>query len=441
MSIRYIWPRGILIFARMVTKKEKIKNTFKQTKEKRKNQVCRVYELKIDKSHLNSESKQALKMIFLEAKWLYNHILSQDNIFNLNFDYKIEEVPVKIRDNIELRDLKYLSSHMRQSLIERTRDNIRGLHELKENGHKVGKLKYKSIVQSIPLKQFGRTYKTLDNNHVKIEHIKQKIRVRGLSQIPTGSDIANGTLICKHGDYYLSVTTYQFKRKEPVPKGQTGIDFGLARQMTLNSGIGIQYSIPVTKKLRKLYRQLSKQEEHSNNWYKILTKINKEFDRISNIKKDIKCKIVSHLKKNNGIVCFQDENVKAWQRIWGKKILLTAIGGIISTLKREVHTPVEVDKMFPSTKTCCKCGNVQEMTLEDRIFDCNKCGNIIDRDHNSSIDILNEGLRKIGAVRTELTLTPVEIEANTLISLKYLNSIPYVKASAVAEPGSFTALA
>ncbi len=328
---------------------------------------------------------------------------------------------------------------MKQSLIQRTQDNIRGLHELKENGHKVGKLQYKSLVHSIPLKQYGNTYKILDKNHVRVQGIKQKIKVRGLKQIPANSDIAVGTLICKHGDYYLSVTTYHEKIKKPVPKGQIGIDFGLSRQLTLTNGIGIQYSIPVTNKLRKLCRQLSKQEKHSRNWYKTIIKINKEYDRINNVKKDIKCKIVSHLKENNGTVCFQDENVKAWQRIWGRKILSTAIGGMISTLKQKVHTPVEVDRMYPSTKTCSKCGNIQEMALDERIYVCRKCDNIMDRDHNSSNCILNEGLRQVGTVRTELT--PVEIESSTLMSLRYLNSIPYVKASSVYESGSLTALA
>ncbi|HEY9246909.1 MAG TPA: transposase, partial [Candidatus Methanoperedens sp.] len=174
-------------------------------------------------------------------------------------------------------------------------------------------------------------------------------------------------------------------------------------------------------------------------WYKTIIKINKEYDRINNIKKDIKCKIVSHLKDNNGAVCFQDENVKAWQRIWGKKILSTSIGGIISTLKQKVHTPVEVDRMYPSTKTCSKCGHIQEIALDERVYVCEKCENIMDRDLNSSDNILNEGLKKIGTVRTELT--PVEIESSTLSSLRYLNSIPYVKASSVIEAGSLTALA
>jgi putative transposase len=423
----------------MATKNEAIKASLKITKAKRKTQTCRVYELKIDQSHLNSESKECLNRLFLEAKWLYNHILAQDDVFNLNFDDKIQEVPVMVKDIFELRHLDYLSAQMKQGLIKRTQDNIRGLHERKENGYKVGKLKYKSLVQSIPLKQYGRTYKILDSNYIKIEKIKQKIRVRGLKQIPADADIANGTLIRKHGDYYLSVTIYQIKEKKPVSKGQTGVDLGLSRQLTLSNGIGIKYSIPITPKLRRLYRKFSKQKLHSKNWYRTIIKLNKEYDRINNVKKDIKCKIVSHLKKNNSIVCFQDENVKAWQRIWGRKILSTGIGGIISTLKKKVHTPVQVDRMYPSTKTCSKCGNIQEMTLDERVYICKKCGNIMDRDHNSSDNILDEALKQIGTVRTELT--PVEIEANTLMSLRYLNSIPYVKASSVHESGSFTALA
>jgi putative transposase len=420
-------------------KNETIKATLKATKGKRKNQTCRVYELKIDESHLNSESEHHLKLLFLEAKWMYNHILSQDNVFELDFDYKIQEVPVKVRDGFEIRDLNYLSSQMRQSIIDRTIDNIRGLAELKSNGHKVGKLKFKSEVQSIPLKQYGNTYKILDKNHIRIQGIKQKIRVRGLKQLPAGVDIANGTLICKHEDYYLSVTTYQTKEKPIITTGQIGIDFGLARQLTLSNEIGIEYSFPISKKLRKLHKRLSKKELHSNNWNKTRTRIDKEYSNINNIKKDIKNKIVTHLKTNHSTVCFQDENVKAWQRIWGKKILSTAIGGIISTLKQKVHTPVEVNRMYPSTKTCSNCGNIQEIALDERIYVCKKCGKVMDRDHNSSNCILNEGLKQIGTVRTELT--PVEIESSTLMSLEYLNSIPYVKASSVYESGSFTALA
>jgi len=63
----------------------------------------------------------------------------------------------------------------------------------------------------------------------------------------------------------------------------------------------------------------------------------------------------------------------------------------------------------------------------------------MDRDYNSSEDMEIEGLKQVGMERTEVT--PAEIESSTLMFLRYFNSIPYVKASSVYEPGSLTALA
>jgi Transposase and inactivated derivatives len=421
----------------MSSKSEAIKATLKATKEKRKTQTCRVYEIKIDLSHLNHATQEHLNRLFLEAKWLYNHVLSQHNIFEI--DDKIHEVPVKVKDIFEIRDLRCLSSQMRQSIISRAQDNIRGLSERKKKGYKIGKLKYKSEVQSIPLKQFGNTFKILDSKYITVQGLKQKLKVIGLKQIPEGADIANGNLIHKNGNYYLSITTYQEKTKQMPAVESVGIDFGLSKQLTLSNGTAIQYMVPVSPKLRKLARKLSKQKLHSKNWNKTRIKLNKEYEKATNIKEDIKNKVVSHLKTKYGTVCFQDENIKAWQRIWGRKIMITSIGGIISTLKQKVHTPIEVNRMYPSTKTCSKCGNIQNITLDERVYVCKKCSNVMDRDYNSSINMEIEGLKQIGTVRTELT--PVEIEANTLMFLRYFNSIPYVKASSVKESGSFTALA
>src|SRR5665811_338274 len=419
----------------MSSKSEAIKATLKATKEKRKTQTCRVYEIKIDLSHLNHATQEHLNRLFLEAKWLYNHVLSQHNIFEI--DDKIHEVPVKVKDIFEIRDLRCLSSQMRQSIISRAQDNIRGLSERKKKGYKIGKLKYKSEVQSIPLKQFGNTFKILDSKYITVQGLKQKLKVIGLKQIPEGADVANGNLIHKNGNYYLSITTYQEKTKQMPAVESVGIDFGLSKQLTLSNGTAIQYMVPVSPKLRKLARKLSKQKLHSKNWNKTRIKLNKEYEKATNIKEDIKNKVVSHLKTKYGTVCFQDENIKAWQRIWGRKIMITSIGGIISTLKKKVHTPIEVNRMYPSTKTCSKCGNIQNITLDERVYVCKKCSNVMDRDYNSSINMEIEGLKQIGTVRTELT--PVEIEANTLMFLRYFNSIPYVKASSVYESGSLTA--
>ena len=48
-----------------------------------------------------------------------------------------------------------------------------------------------------------------------------------------------------------------------------------------------------------------------------------------------------------------------------------------------------VDKYYPSTKKCNRCGNIKEMKINDRTYKCNCCGLVIDRDLNSAINLAN----------------------------------------------------
>ena len=48
---------------------------------------------------------------------------------------------------------------------------------------------------------------------------------------------------------------------------------------------------------------------------------------------------------------------------------------------------VLVDRFYPSSKTCIKCGKIKkELKLSDRIYRC-ECGNVIDRDLQAAINL------------------------------------------------------
>ena len=54
---------------------------------------------------------------------------------------------------------------------------------------------------------------------------------------------------------------------------------------------------------------------------------------------------------------------------------------------------IQVDRFYPSSKTCSCCGNIKkDLKLSDRTYICDKCGLIIDRDLNASINLGNYGL-------------------------------------------------
>ena len=423
----------------MSTKNQRIKATLKDTKERRKHMMCRVYIVKLDRSHLNQDSLTRLKHLFLEAKWPYNYCVGHPDVFSI--DDKITAVSVKVKDQFERRQLRHLSSHMRQSIITRTQQNIRSLARAKAKGHTVGRLKFKSYVNSIPLKQYGNTYKLINGKYLQIQRIPQKLRVNGLEQLPSNCECANATLLHQHGDYYVAITTYTPREHRPamvVPAQSIGIDFGVKHQLTLSNGVRIQYKVPVTRRIKQLCKKLSRHQHRSRNWWKTLYKLLKVYAKTTNIKRDIRNKLVHYLHTNFQMVCYQKENLGAWQRLWGRRMLSTSLGGIIGMLEVKVPTPVEVDRFFPSTKSCSRCGHQRAMSLAERTYVCHTCGLVIDRDYNSSCVLEQEGHRILGRGPTEVT--PAETNTSTL-ALDYLNQIAYVKASMVAETGSLTALA
>lgn len=382
------------------------------TLEKRKQQTCKVYEIKIDKSHLSKQSLRFLSSLLKEAKWFYNFCLSHDDVDTA--DTSIKEVPVKVQDEFEIRKFHVLQAQMKQAIKTRLFNNLVSLSKLKKNGHKVGKLKFKSYIDSIPLKQFNKTYfLDLNENKIKIQGMKKTwLRVNGLDQIPENVEFANATLIQKSDNFYLNVTTYQEKQELDAPEACIGIDFGCETQLSFSNGIKVKFEVPVNKRIRRLDRKIMrKRRKNSKNKAKDQSKRRKAYEKLVNQKKDIRNKVVNAITTCFKYVCVQNESIKAWQAgNHGKKITNTAIGGIMSDLKHKSHTPIVVDKFFPSTQLCPKCSKKNKLELSERVYSC-ECGYMNDRDIKSAICIMNEGMKQIPMDCREFTLEEISTSA------------------------------
>ena len=57
-----------------IIKNDKIKQSLKNTRNRRKNQEAKTYECKIVKNKLTPQQLNTLEHMFLEAKWYYNSI-------------------------------------------------------------------------------------------------------------------------------------------------------------------------------------------------------------------------------------------------------------------------------------------------------------------------------------------------------------------------------
>lgn len=406
----------------MTTKSDIIKNTLKQTLQRRKLLDCKVYELKLDLSHLSNKKLNDLNLLFLESKWLYNHILSQGNIFQI--DTKINSVNALDKNkNPVVKELNILGSQIKQSIHTRIMDSIRALAILKKNGFKVGRLKFKSRINSIPLKQYDTTYRFHETrpNYVKIQNIKGYFKVNGIKQIPKNTEFANANLIHKSNNFYLVLTCFVPKKTKVFKKKEVGIDFGIESTITLSNGKKYKVDIPENRRTRHLRRTLSrkqgskKKSKKSKSYLKNLSLLNKSISKTNHQKKDAKNKIVSDIVNTYETICVQDESIKQWKDGWfGKQVHNSVLGGIMKDLKSKSHTLKIVDKYIPTTQLCPRCFKLNKFGLETREYEC-ECGYVKDRDIHSAQNILEIGMNRldISKVLTEYKHSKILMEEMT----------------------------
>ena len=152
------------------------------------------------------------------------------------------------------------------------------------------------------------------------------------------------------------------------------------------------------RQLRRKQRLLARKQKGSNNRAKARLKVSRTWQRINNIKQDTVHKFTATVAKNHGTVCIEKLDVKAMQtgenKYVRKGVQSSCMSEILRQLKYKCNNFIEVDKWFPSSKTCSNCGSVNaELTLSDRTYHCPSCGYTINRDLNAALNLLNEGLR------------------------------------------------
>ena len=384
-------------------KNGRISKSLADTRKRRKTQTCRVYTIKLDMDQLSSDQLTAIRMQFIEAKWLANEAIGSGDIFKF--------VPKKtvVHKNKDMEDVvsefKYLGSQQKQSIIAELQANIKGLSTTKKKGKKVGRLKFKKEVTSINLKQFGGTYRIKDKSHVVIQNIPGKIRVHGMKQIYSTRgnlkfELANAKLIKKPDGYYLAITCYKKKETKTKKTGEIGVDLGISTAVTLSDGRKFNASVQETDRLRRLQRKLARQQKGSKRRYKTLNLIKREYQKLTNKKNDIANKICNEILQFEHVY-MQDENISGWKKRFGKQVQHSVLGRVKAILKRNKNTHV-LSRWEPTTKLCTNCGTVHEMSLSDRRFVC-ECGVDMDRDVHAAQNMIAIYKSNVGMGRAETT--------------------------------------
>lgn len=221
----------------------------------------------------------------------------------------------------------------------------------------------------------------------------------------------------KSGNYFLSVLV-ELPQEEVVRFEQTnehvGIDLGVKDFVITSDGEVFEnkhFFKSQEKKIAKLQRQLSKKQKGSNNRNKQRIKVAKAFERLTNQKEAYIHSVVNGLLTYYDTVFMEDLNVQGMLKNHKLAKAIQEVGlyrfrQILEDKARNNYKEVVfVDRFYPSSKTCHKCGYVnKKLTLNDREWTCPVCGERHDRDLNAAINILLEGERILGGRTPEFTL-------------------------------------
>ena len=242
------------------------------------------------------------------------------------------------------------------------------------------------------------------------------VKLKEKGYIPTskqGYRIKSGTVSRKAGRYYVSVLIDMPDTEKPqLNTFGLGIDLGIKEFAVMSNGI-VKKNINKTAKLRKLEKQLKREqrclsrkyedvkkrnkkkgEATRQNIQKQLLRVQKLHQRIDNIRTDYMNKTIAEIVKTKpSYITIEDLNVKGMMK---NRHLAKAVA---SQKFYEFRTKLQikcnengielrvVDRWYPSSKTCHCCGAVKkDLKLSDRIFKCS-CGYVEDRDLNAALNL------------------------------------------------------
>lgn len=160
------------------------------------------------------------------------------------------------------------------------------------------------------------------------------------------------------------------------------------------------------KKLKRLQRKVSKKYQankkenefiKTNNIIKLEKKIRLIYRKLSNIRNNHTHQSTSKIiKLRPKKVVMEDLNISGLMK---NKHLSKAIRNqCFYEFTRQMEYKckfnniefIKADRFYPSSKICSSCGNIKsDLRLKDRIYKCDDCGLVIDRDKNASINLAN----------------------------------------------------
>lgn len=244
------------------------------------------------------------------------------------------------------------------------------------------------------------------NTHFKLRGNKVQLPKCGLIRMTEHlryADVKVVSAAVKHqaDGWYVVIQVELEEERRTESDSFVGVDVGCTTLATASDGTICESPGKLKDlecQLRRKQRLLARKAKGSHNREKARYAVSRTWQRINNIKQDTVHKFTAAVAKNHGTVCIEKLDVKGMQtgdnKYVRKGVQASRMSEILRQLRYKCNNFIEVDRFYPSSKTCSNCGSVNaELTLADRTYHCPSCGYTINRDLNAALNLLKEGLR------------------------------------------------
>ena len=234
---------------------------------------------------------------------------------------------------------------------------------------------------------------------LRIEKLKTRIDMR--QKLRFTGKVKQATISQQAGKFYVSVLVDTADYNPHAPEGEAvGVDFGIKSLATLSDGTVFPANQTLKanlKRLKRRQRRLSRKTKGSTRRAKARLSLAKLHKRIADQRKAVLHELSDHLTRAFKVVCIEDLNVRGMTKNHSLARAVSDAG--FGMLRRMIEykaalrggTVAVIGRFMPSSKMCSACGQLHEMPLGESWMRCD-CGNVMDRDHNAAVNILNIGL-------------------------------------------------
>jgi len=356
----------------------------------------------------NDEQQQKLAKCFGCQRFIYNYFLNKRNEI-----YQNNETSTYNKDAAELTQLKkqdeyiWLKEGLSQSLQRTLRNLDTAFNSFFAKRSKFPKFKSRRHKQSFCIPQNSK----VEDNKLYIPKFKEGIKIKQ-HRVMEG-EIINSTISKKPcGHYYVTITVERNIEKYKPNNKSVGVDLGIKELAILSDGTRYKNIKPyrtLEKRLARLQRKHSKKVKGSANRNKARVKVARLHEKITNIRNNHLHQITSKIVSENQTICLEDLNVKGMLK--NRKLAKSIADVSFCEFVRQIEyksswygrTAIKIDRWYPSSKTCRHCHFVnQDLTLNDRDWNCPRCDRKLDRDLNAAKNIEREGLRLNTVGTTEI---------------------------------------